>query len=412
MVQTLKLAWRNLWRNRRRTIITIIAISFGLMLLILSSSIGDGMHNTMIDVGIRSMAGHVVVQGEGYQEKVEVEIAVSDPDAVVKEMQTLAPDGKILKRIFLQGLLTSPQNAVGVMLTAVEPSKERTVGDLHEKLVRGEYLKDDDPLGLVIGVTLAETLDVDVGDKVVLMTQRQGQIENALFRVRGLFRSGLAQMDGFYGHVHLEAAQEVLGLGHGVTQVSLHLPDDSNTSEITASLRTRLDSPQLEVLPWQQALPELHQYIIIDDGGNYVFMMIIGLIVAMGIMNTVLMSVLERTREFGVLLAIGMPPARLGALVATEAMLLGAIAVSIGIAMGLMLNGFWLEPIGIDWTDLMGAEVFESGGVGISAHLYGDLSLTKVAVFGAIALSLTVISGLYPTWKATRLRAVDAMQTH
>lgn len=409
MSALLDLAWRNLGRNRRRTLITITAISSGLAMLVVASAVGDGMHARMINYGVANQAGHVVIHGAGYHEKGEAEITVPRAAAVAEAMRRAVPEARVVSRVFLQGLLTSPRNSVGVALVGVQPDREAEVAQLDDKLVEGAYLKEGDERGVVIGAALAKTLEVKLGDKVVLMTQRQGEIESTLLRVRGLFETGMQELDGFYGHMPLGAAQAVLGLGEGVHQVSLHLPDVDGVGEAARRARAAIGGEGLEVLPWQEALPELHQFVVLDDGSAYVFMLVIAIVVAMGILNTVLMSVLERTREFGVMLSLGMTPGRLGRLVLAEAALLGLVAVAGGVALGGLLS--WpLIVNGLDYAELAGGSgAIATAGVPLDTKIYGDLSWTKVLVFSLISLGLTVLSSVYPIWKATRLEPVEAM---
>jgi len=406
----LKLAWRNLGRNLRRTIITVAAISLSLAMLVFSSALGDGFHNEMIHEGVSQSAGHVVVQAEGYQHKPDAEKVVANAPSVMHTLEKLVPTATVVPRIFLQGLLTSPANSVGVQVEGVDAPLEAKVNSFHEKIETGENLKPGDDRGILIGKTLAETLEVGVGDKVVLMAQQKGQIESRLFRVRGIFHTGNGALDGFFAEIPLVAAQKVLGVGDGVDQISLHLHDESRTGAVAAEVRRALAGLPLEILPWQEALPELHQFVVIDNGSLYVIVVIIALIVALGILNTVLMSVLERTHEFGVLLAIGMSPRRLAAMVLTESFLIGLVAVLVGAGLGALMS--WpLDVYGIDWSKMMGQGT-EIGGVTIKSVIKGDLSFVKMVIFALMAWALTVLSSLYPMYKASKLRPVEAMHQH
>ena len=405
----LRLAFRNLFRHRRRTIITVAAIALGLGLLIFSSGFGDGMHNQVIRDGVAGMAGHVVVQGEGWQERREVEIVVPDGAAVVAELEAAFPDSEVVPRVFLEGLLSSSGGSAGISFVGVDPEREASVNTLDDKIVDGAWLGTDG--GIVIGRTLAETLDVGVGDKVVLMTQSGPDIGSRLFRVRGIFRTGMDLVDGFVANVPIEAAQELLSLGAGVSQVSLHLPDNDATADAAERVRAMFDRDGLEVLTWKKALPELHQFVVLDDGGLYIFLLIIALIVALGILNTVLMSVLERSREFGVLLALGMTPRRLSGLVLLEGFVLGAIGTVSGLVVGLLGN--WpMQVKGVDLGAMAGVQDqgFDVAGVQAELVMHSDLSPTKVALFVVLALLLTLAASLYPAWKAGSLAPVRAMR--
>ena len=409
-LKILKLAWRNLGRNLRRTLITISAISFSLALLVVSATFGDGFHEAMIHQGVSLLAGHVVVEAQGYQKQPEVEKVVPRSPSVEARVAQVVPGAVVVPRIFLQGLLTSPANSVGVQITGVDPKLEAEVNDFHTKVFKGTYLEPDDDRGIVIGKTLAETLQVGLGDKVVLMAQRKGQIESRLFRVRGIFLTGSDEMDAFYAQVPLKAAQQALGLGAGVNQISVHLKDPDETHAATRKIAAALSGAPLEILPWQRALPELHQFVVIDNGSLYVIVLVIALIVALGILNTILMSVLERRHEFGVLLALGMSPGRLAAMVLTESFLIGLLAAALGAGFGALLS--WpLVAHGVDFSKMMGQGA-NAAGVSVAGIVHGDLSGFKLALFSSLACVITVVSALYPTWKAARLKPVQAMHQH
>jgi ABC-type lipoprotein release transport system permease subunit len=402
-----RLAWRNLGRNLRRTVITLLAISLSLAMLVVSADMGDGFHQEMIAEGVSYQAGHVVVQAPGYQAHPEASKVVPDAPAVEAMLARTVPGARVVPRIFLEGLLSSPENSVGVQVTAVSPSREASVERLPGKIVQGQYLADGDPRGIVLGTTLAQTLGVGLGDKVVLMAQRRGEIESRLFRVRGLFSTGSQDLDGFYAQIPLPAAQALLGVGEGVNQISLHLQDERRTEVTTAEVKRALAGRPLEVLPWQAALPELHQFVVVDDGGLYVLVMIIAVIVALGILNTVLMSVLERTHELGVLLALGMTPWELAWMVLLEAALLGGMAAIFGGGLGVLVS-VPLDHIGLDYGSMLaGGEV---GGVVLgSTRIFGRLSVHKTVLFCLLAWLITVLASIYPTWRASRLRPVEAL---
>jgi len=410
-VLILRLAFRNVRRNLRRTIITISAIALGLAMLIVSSGFGDGAHGQMIEAGVKAMAGHVVIQGKGWQKKREVEIVVPDSPEVARRMGEALPGAKIVERVYLQGLLTSANGAVGVALSAVEPEVEARVNDIDDKLVEGEYLGDASK-GIVLGKTLAKTLGVRVGHKVVFMTQRGGDIESQLLRVRGIFSLGIDEIDGFYGQIQLSTAQKLLGLGDDVTQVSAHIDTYRNTAAATRKIEAAFaDTEGIEVLSWGDALPDLREWIQYDDGGLYVMILVVAIIVAMGILNTVLMSVLERMREFGVMLSLGTTPGLLMRLVLMEAAIIGVLSVTLGVAIGVGLNAL-LAINGIDVSSLAESGTMEAAGVALDLHMFPDLSWRKVVVFSLLSLGMTLLAAVYPAYKAAALKPIECLRSH
>jgi ABC-type lipoprotein release transport system permease subunit len=402
-----KLAARNLRRHLRRTLITASSISFGLAFLIFGSVMQDGMHRDTVKIAVSSMSGHVVVQGKEYQEKRDAKIVVPGASERMKKLAAEFPDGKVVPRIFLGGLLTSPHGAMGVGLTAVDPQIETTVSDLHEKIVEGEFVgaKKTD---IVIGATLAESLDVQLGDKVVLMMQSGKEVQSQLFRVKGVFKSGVEEMDGFFAIITVPAAQQMLGVTDAVSQLAVVMDIDDDLEGLRARAKNVAGGEAVEVLTWPESIPEVYEYIVLDDVSMWIFLLVIILMASVGVLNTVLMSVLERVREFGVMLSLGMSQRRLAGVVLMESLLIGIIAGLIGLGMGLGI-GYYLGAVGLDYGPMMGGETMEVAGVAVSTMLYGYVDLPKAILFTVLTVLVTIGAGLYPVWWAGRLTPVKAL---
>lgn len=407
MWNLLKLAARNLLRHGRRTLITVAAISLGLGMMIMSNNINHGLHLEMVRSGVSSMAGHVVVQAPGYQEERDQDITVPDAAGVEAALREALPGTRVLSRSFLQGLVTSPVNSVGVAVTAVQPDAEAEISDWKGKLTEGEWLSDD--RDIILGWRLAESLDVELGDKVVVMTQGQDDVSSRLFRVSGLMRSGSEELDGFFTLIHLDAAQELLeqpGVAH---QVSVHMDDPARSLAATKTARAALADRGLDVLHWQEALPEVYELIILDDRMNGVFMGVIGIIVALGVLNTVLMSVMERIREFGVLLALGMSPRQLARMVMLEGLVLGVGATALGVAIGVGLT--WpIATNGLDYAKMTGMESMDVSGVTVSTLIYAGWNVELMVIYAVASVALTTLAAIYPAWRAAGLQPVEAMR--
>jgi len=406
----LRLALRNLWRNKRRTLITASSIAGGLVLIIMGNNLNHGTYLEFIRVGVSTTAGHVVVQGEGWQADPDpLKFQVSDAASVASKVQAAVPEGTVVKRTFLGGLLNSATNSVGIVTTAIQPEAEAKVSEWHTKLVEGEWLEPGDKRGIILGVDLARTLEVGLGKKVVLMGQGKDDVASRLFRVKGLIRTGAAQVDGFFALVSLESAQAFLEQPGAASQVSLHLSDPGGTDAALASVQGALSSEQgLEVLGWKDAVKPIYDFTKIDRRMNNSFMSILGLMVALGILNTILMSVMERMREFGVLLALGTPPGRLRRMILSEGLLLGLFAASVGLAMGAGVTSYLVEH-GVDYTEMMG-ETMEVEGVAISTVIYASWDWFSMSIYTAVAVFLSVLATVYPAWKAGRIAPVEAMR--
>jgi ABC-type lipoprotein release transport system permease subunit len=404
----LSLAWRNLGRNRRRTIVTGLAIAMGLGMFIMIVSLEDGAYRGMIRTGVSQIAGHVVVQAQGYHDDPRVDATVPATLETLALVRRAVPEAPVVPRVFVQGLLSSPASASGVELFGIEPEAEAAVNDLSDQLVEGEWVATDQDV--VIGHLLAENLDVRLGDRVVLMAQHRGEIESWLFRVSGIFRTGMDEMDGFFALAHIEAVQQMLALGDGVHQISVHLPNPHRTDRVTAELSSVLGDRAVEVLPWPVVLREFYELMVFDKAGTMIFLILLAFIVGLGILNTVLMSVLERMREFGVLLSLGLSPGRLAILVLTEAALLGLVGVVLGVGVGLL--GVWpMATIGIDFGALIG-EGFDAGGLAMGTVIYAYAYPGKVVTFAIAGVLITLLAAIHPAIKAARLQPIEAMHQH
>jgi len=262
-----------------------------------------------------------------------------------------------------------------------------------------------------VGETLAKTLALRLDDRVVLTMSPRGSSRptSAAFRVRGIFHTGISELDGFYVEIPLSEGQRLLGLGKAVTQVAVLIDQLDDADRVAASLRAKLaDNPDVQVLTWKQGLRQLYEAILLDDLGMYLMMAIIFVIVAIGIFNTVLMSVVERTRELGVMMAIGTSAKRLFATVLVEALVLAVVSAVVGLALGLGIH-LWVSSHGIDMAALYGEDV-EMAGIILKGKIYSKLSAYVVTKWTVIVIGIVLVSAIYPAWRASRLKPVEAMR--
>jgi len=411
MLSILKLSLRNLWRNGRRTFLTTAAISFGLAMMVWTIAIQTGSYDEMTRKGISQMAGHVVVQAEGYQDDPKPETTVSGADEIAAQLGEAFPEAVITQRVNVAGLLVSPTNNIGAGLRAILPEAEAAIGDMDDKLVEGEWLAPDDERGIIIGAGMKDTLAIELGDKVVFMGQNgTDEMESRLFRVRGVFRTGGADFDNRVGFVHLGAGRALLAQENAANQVAVHLDNPRDAFAATDRTKELITGKKLDIRSWRDALPELYALIQVDRQSSDIMMSVIGLIVAMGVLNTVLMSVLERTRELGVLMAIGMRKRKIALMVLAEGMFLGIIGTLGGLALG-FIPSYYTVVHGLDFTSWMG-ESFETNGIAMSAVIHGAWNPPRVGMYALGAVVFTILAAIYPAWRVTRLQPVDAMRAH
>lgn len=406
----IRLAARNLFRNTRRTLITLLGIAFGLGMVEVTITLQAGQYADMLEAGVSSLAGHVVVQQDGWQDDRDEERVLSGAGGVAEALRGAFPEATVTSRLLLGGLLTSPRGSVGAALTGVDAGAEAAVQTIDERVREGTWL-DGDGRGIVIGEKMAESLQVKLGDKVVWMGQHgdETEVQSRLFRVKGVFRTGAPELDGFVAFADLPAAQEVYGTPDVAHQVAVHLrnPDDTAATHARAAALFAA-RPELDVLDWEHAIPEIVAMIAVDRTSNNVIMFIIGSIVAMGALNTLLMSALERTREFGVMLALGLKPGQLGRLLLTEGLLIGVLGACLGLLFGALLS--WpLVDIGLDYRSVLG-ETYETGGVVLSGLIKGRWHPSRGLEYAGYAVLMATFAALYPAWFVTRLQPVEAMR--
>ncbi len=384
-----KLAWRNLWRHTRRTLLTASAVALGLALVLVFLGLQDGQHGQMIESAVQMSSGHVLLQAPGYQKRRGVELALSAD--VVTPIAGWARDAgarAVLRRVYTSGLLSSADGATGVNAMGIVASAEAPVSRFVSHIKAGRFLAADDKAATVIGNGVARVLKAHVGSKVVLMAQGADstEIRSLLLHVTGIVRTGLDEFDESLVLVPLPILQELLGLGERVHQVALLLKDQG-WIEVTAR-DARAAFPAAEVLTWAQADPQLEAFIKIDDGGTYLFDGLFFILIAFMLLNTLLMSVLERRREITLLGALGLSPRRRFQMVLLEACFLAVIACAAGTGLGWLGHKYFqLHGMPLSWfTDTD----FEAGGVVIDPILYSVLSGPRVIGTVLLVFSLTM----------------------
>ena len=406
----LHLAFRNLRRNPRRTLLTLAAVGVGMVVLILSNTIRAGQYDNIIESSVSQLAGHVVVQHPDYQKEQETDLVVNEQAALVSALEKALPDATITSRVRLSGILASSTSPTVISLTAVNPQSEDVVSDLPDKLVSGTWILDD-PKSIVIGENMSKLLQVDLGDRLVFTTSVDGELNSHLYRLSGVFRTGAEEVDAFTGYVSLSSVADILGQENISNQVAVHLESARKTSTaLTTVQRVVADttSQELSVQPWDEVLPDVVAMIQVDQVSNEMISISLMFIVAMGILNTMLMNVLERSKEFGVLMAIGLNQTAIVKLIVLEASLIGIFGGVIGAVLGVAAAYPWVTN-GLDLTSIMGEGVTFNGAVA-NTVIYGRYDVNWILGYILLTVVCAIVSALYPAWKLQKLTPVDAMR--
>jgi ABC-type lipoprotein release transport system permease subunit len=406
-----RLAWRSLWRYRRRTIITVSAIVVGTALALFIVTMADGMYKKLVDEAVRMEAGYVTVEHLEYGEDLSIGLTVDDVPGLFEEALGIPGVTGVKALIQGQAVISTGSGSAGVGFIGVDPEAERGVSPLAQKIVEGRYLEPGDGRGIIVGVRLAERLKLEPGKKLVVTTNDiRGDLVNEMLRVTGLFQTGAEEADGFLVQVPLDVARRVFRIGpEGATRVGLVLESPKDQGRVLAELRRRLAGRSVAVRPWQEVMPDLAGFMTVDKGFNYVFQMIILFIIGFTILNTILMSVLERTREFATLMAIGTSSLRLRLQVAVESLFMGLLGPGFGLLIGGGIS-WYFQARGIDFSGIYSDDTTIVG-YAIDPLIKNYVSADAFALVGGFVLALTLIIGLYPAWRSARISLPDVLRS-
>ncbi|MBN1608890.1 MAG: ABC transporter permease [Polyangiaceae bacterium] len=405
------MAWRNLGRNRRRTAITVASIALGAFLAVLFTALQDRSFADFIDTAARLGGGHVTVQHVGYLDTPSLTRTVGDVEPVQRLALKRAHARHAAPRITGQALVASADDNVGAMLVGYDPAQDgpHTLG-LLEGLRAGRLFATAHDDGVILGKTLAERLRVNIGDRVVYtLTDKQGELTSGMGRLVGIVSVGTPSLDGGLLLVPIDTLRRVLGYGpREATMVAIFLADSRSSSRAAAQLNRHV-GPGLKALTWSEVRPELNAFIAMKVGGARFMELVILALIAAGIFNTLLVSVMERAREFGIMMAIGFSRGQLFRLVVWESLWLGLLGLLAG---GLATVGpyFYLARNGVDLSTMTGSGGAEIAGVGFDPHVRVGIFPENLVAIAVIILLVTVVTGLYPAGRAGRLEPVAAIK--
>ena len=403
----LRMAWRNLWRNPRRTLLTVAAIAFACLLLVFMLSFQFGSYETMINTAVKVQTGHLHVEAKEYQDKQDMRLVIKDPKAVAKVIKAAPGVEAFTARANAFALISSKQRTYGALVVGIDPETEAKVSTLKKIIREGEYLKPGDAEGALVGRLLARNLQVKVGDDLTVLGQgRDGSIAAMVLKVRGIYASGIDEFDRSSIQMGLKSFQanfSMQGAVHQMVAICYHLDDVAGAKAYIASHLPPQSNPSLTVLDWMQLMPGLLQGIEIDLVSGIIFYLILIVVVTFSILNTFLMSILERTHEFGVLMAIGAKPGRLSKLVIMESFAMTLLGVISGMIMGALIT-WYFQVNGID----LGAQDVMAQ-YGITGLIYPRLSWLSLTIGPGVVMIMTLLAALYPTRRIWRLKPVEAI---
>lgn len=399
----LKLAWRNLWRNYRRTLIMLLAIALGVWAMIFMTALMRGMVDDMVRQGVASLPGHVQVHAASYRDDPSITHSLPAPDQrLVAALQSDLVSAWAT-RIKVPAMISSEYENRGVFLLGVEPGDELALGFDLEDIVEGRFLDSAEDRGIVIGRKLADRLETRLGKRVVVMSQDpDNTIVDRGFRVVGVFRAELESFEESVVYAGRDVVQVMLGVGGGISEVAVLGHDYRDPGPLVEHIRAAVPD-DYEVLPWLELDPYLGSMLKVMDGFVLVWMVVVFLALSFGLVNTLMMAVFERIREIGLMRALGMRPAAIVYQILMESLML----LALGLLLGNVLAISTIVPLqgGIDISVVAkGMEM-----MGASSVLFPVMSVADMVLANAVVIVLGIVTSLLPAWRAAQYQPVEAL---
>jgi putative ABC transport system permease protein len=406
MGKLLRIAWRNVWRNKRRTLIALIAISLGLVFLAFMDGAIAGFQQTIFGNAVKLEGGNIQVHAPGYKEKAKRMplLPLTDAESVVQVALAQPKVVAASKRINTGGFLSSHEATMPVVITGIEPENEAPVNLVAKNLTQGRYLAADDEDLILIGQAMANRLKVAVGDRITLVGRAMHeQMRRRTMTVVGIYDLRLPEVEKSLVYVSLPEAQSLFDLRDQATEVDIALESVGQERDVAATLQAAL--PGYEVSTWQELNPEMKQSLDVDKQVMNIFGLVVLLIAGVGILNLMLMAVFERTREIGLLAAMGLKPLEIMSLFLLEGILIGLLGA---------IAGFFLGGLVVSLFGQYGIDFSASASMGEMMALLGDRLYPQLAVDLLIQRSLTVaiiavLASLYPAWQASKREPAEAL---
>ncbi len=398
-------SWRNIWRNRTRSLVIITAVGLGVFAGVFTISFMLGMVNQRIDAVISTEVSNIQIHKPGYLESNEVSDYISGVDGIEQKILSDQNVGAVSSRIIANCMIASAETGSGVQIFGVDPLKEREVSDIHSRIIEGDYFKGESANQIIIGKKLADKLNVGIRSKVVVtLTEMDGTISGGAFRVAGIFRTSNVLFDESRVYVRTGRLKELLQLeDNAAHQIAVLLKNNGTEDVVMKGIKENY--PQLSVMSWSELLPDMK---MMNESMGFMMYIVVGIILlalGFGIVNTMLMVILERVKEFGMLMAVGMSRARIFRMVVMESVFLSITGGVIGIGVALLATAITAKT-GIDlsfWSDGLNSMGFDS-------VIYPWIGIDSVIIVTILVIITGVVAAIYPAKKAIELNPAESLR--
>lgn len=402
----IRIALRNLLRNPRRALLTLAALSAGFAAYLFLGALIRGFFIQMRDNATDLLTGHVQIEARGFRDDFDPKLTLSNADEILEGVRASPEVAAATPRLQAMTMVSSPTQTEPVMLYGVDPDTERKVTRLNEALREGQHLTAGKAREMLIGRSLADRLGVRLGEKFVVMAPAaDGSLGSAALRVAGIYETGNEVYDRNSAVTTLAAAHELLGTP-SVSAIVVRLRDSGQVEAAAAQLAPLLKNSDQQVVTWKILLPQVVQMLDLSTVDLYVVLLVVFLVVALGVTNTLLMAVLERTREFGLQLALGTRPAQIVRTVLYESLVLGVIGLGAGFLLGAAIVAYY-RAVGFDMSSY---SAIVKAIPGLTGVLYPTIVAGDVWIPMLALLATSVAAALYPAWRAARLDAIQALR--
>ena len=400
-----KIAWRNLWRNKRRTLITVASIFFGVLLATIMNSLQDGTYANMIDMMVKLSSGYLQIQNPEYQENKSINNTFSPTDDMMVQLESIPKITTVAKRLETFALLSSGPNTRGGAVVGFEPEKDKLTSNLQNWISSGSFLRDGDR-SVLVTANIAKHLNLSVNDSIILISQGyRGVTAAGIYPIKGILTFSTPQLNNIGVFMDIHLAQELYSAKGLVTSLNIMVHDYTDVSSVQSSIN-KVTNGNLRVLNWRELNPEIVQFIQSDKAGSVIMLGILYMVIGFGIFGTIIMMVAERRRELAVMIAVGMQKYKLSTILFIETLLIGFVGVIAGFAASvpvvLALVG---NPIELP------AEMAEAyAQYGFEPYLFFGSSPVVFAIQVIVVFSFTLIISIYPIMKVKNMVVSKAIK--
>lgn len=405
---SIKLAWRNIWRNKRRTIITTLSIVVAVFLSAVTRSTQEGQYDNMLENTVGTFTGYIQIHHKGYQDNPTLDISLAATDSLYDIIKSESGISAIIPRIESYALAASSEQSRPALVMGIDVQAEKKLSAPQDKITSGRYFESNTEQAAIVGKELMQRLNAQIGDSLVLIGQGyHGMNATGLFPIKGTVSFPNPEMNNNLVYLPLETAQYYFSAQNRLTSIALNLDDPRELNQTVNALKENLTSDQYEVLGWQKMMPELEQAIQVDRGSGIIILLVLYMVVGFGILGTVLMMIAERSYEFGVMLSVGTPRKTIAKILSLEVVMMGLMGALFGILISIPVAWYFnVNPI-----DLSGAMASAVEQYNMTPELRFSVAPFIFTNQALVVLVITLLFSIVPILKAAKLNPVEAMRS-